>query len=86
MKSRLVDVTLAIWGTREFKHNVVPLYMAQMVYVEVVMGVEMDWFNIPTSSLAHNGNQTCITKFCGRMNHDPTPLMVHMELLDLNNP
>jgi hypothetical protein len=50
MKSRLVDVNLAIWGTQEFKHNVVPLYVAQMVYVEVAMGVEMDWSKIPTSS------------------------------------
>jgi hypothetical protein len=50
MKSQLVDVNLVIWGTREFKRNVVPLYMAQMVYAEVVMGVEMDWSNIPTSS------------------------------------
>lgn len=50
MKSRLVDVNLVIWGTREFKRNVLPLYMAQMVYAEAVMGVEMDWSNITTSS------------------------------------
>jgi hypothetical protein len=50
MKPQLVDVNLAIWGIGEFKHNVVPLYMAQMVYVEVALGVEMDWSNIPTSS------------------------------------
>jgi hypothetical protein len=50
MKSQLLDVSLAIWGTREFKRNVVPLYMAEMVYAEVVFGVEMDWSNIPTSS------------------------------------
>jgi len=50
MKSWLVDVNLAIWGTQKFKHNVVPLYVAQMVYVEVAMGVEMDWSKIPTSS------------------------------------
>jgi hypothetical protein len=37
-------------GSRKFKCNVVPLYMAQMVYVEVALGVEMDWSNIPTSS------------------------------------
>ncbi len=50
MKSQLLDVNLAIWGTREFKRNVVPLYMVEMVYAEVVLGVEMDWSNIPTSS------------------------------------
>jgi len=50
MKLLLVDVNLAILGTRKFKHNVVPLYMAQMVYVEVASGVEMDCSNIPTSS------------------------------------
>jgi hypothetical protein len=35
MKLRLVDINLAIWGTQEFKYNMVPLYMAQMAYVEV---------------------------------------------------
>jgi hypothetical protein len=50
MKSQLVDVNLVIWGTREFKRNVVPLYMTQMVYTKVVLGVEMDWSNIPRSS------------------------------------
>jgi hypothetical protein len=50
MKSQLVDVNLAIWGTQEFKRNVVPLYVAQMVYAEVATGVEMDWSKIPTSS------------------------------------
>jgi hypothetical protein len=50
MKLGLVDVNLAIWGTQEFKRNVVPLYMNQMVYAKVALGVEMDWSNIPTSS------------------------------------
>jgi len=50
MKLGLVGVHLAIWGTQEFKYNVVPLYMTQMVYTKVALGVEMDWSNIPTSS------------------------------------
>jgi hypothetical protein len=48
-KSWLVDVNLAIWRTWEFKCNVVPLYMAQMAYAEVAMGVNMDWSTISTS-------------------------------------
>jgi hypothetical protein len=52
MKLQLMDVNLANWGTWEFKNNMVPLYMAQMVYAEVALGVDMDWSNIPTSSLA----------------------------------
>jgi hypothetical protein len=50
MKSRLMDINLAIWGKQEFKHNVVPLYMAQMAYMEVALCVDMDWSTILTSS------------------------------------
>jgi len=50
MKLQLVVDNLAIWMAQEFKHNVVRLYMAQMVYAEVALSVEMDWSNIPTSS------------------------------------
>jgi hypothetical protein len=49
MKSGLADVNSAIRGTWEFKCNVVPLYMAQMAYAEVAMGVNMDWSTISTS-------------------------------------
>jgi hypothetical protein len=52
MKSQLMDVDLAIWGIEEFKHNVVPLYMIQMAYVEVALCVYMDWSTILTSSQA----------------------------------
>jgi hypothetical protein len=52
MKSQLVDVNLAICGTQEFKYNMVPLYMAQMAYVEVALCVDMDWSTILTSSQA----------------------------------
>jgi hypothetical protein len=41
MKSLLVDVNLDIWGTWEFKCNMVLLYMAQMVYAEVGLSVDM---------------------------------------------
>ncbi len=50
MKSQLADVNLVIWDISEFKCNVVPLYMAQMAYVEIALGVDMDWSIIPTSS------------------------------------
>jgi hypothetical protein len=56
MKSQLVDINLAIWRTQEFKHNVVPLYMAQMAYVEVALCVDMDWSTILTSSQAQQPN------------------------------
>ncbi len=65
MKSQLVDVNLAIWGTWEFKCNMVLLYMVQMVYVEVILGVEMDWSNIPPKAPNHNGNQIYTTWFHG---------------------
>jgi hypothetical protein len=41
MKSWLEDVNLVIWETREFKCNVVPLYMAEMVYAKVGLSVDM---------------------------------------------
>jgi hypothetical protein len=41
MKSWLVDVNLTIWGIAEFKCNMVPLYMVQMVYVEVGLNIDM---------------------------------------------
>jgi len=53
MKAKLVNVDLAIWGIRDFKHNVVPLYMAQMAYVEVALNIDMDWSTILMSLQTH---------------------------------
>jgi hypothetical protein len=81
-----LDVNLAIWGIGEVKHNVVPFYMAQMVCMWKWLYV-LKWIG-PTSQQApdYNKNQICITKFHGQSKLGSTPLVVHLELLDPNDP
>jgi hypothetical protein len=53
MKAKLGNVNLVIWGIKDFKHNVVPLYMAQMAYVEVALNIDMDCSTMPLRSQTH---------------------------------
>ncbi len=43
MKECILEVHMAMMGNQIFYKNQVLLIVAQMIYVEVVLGVQVDW-------------------------------------------
>jgi len=49
MKACMLEVYMAMIGNHFFPRNQVPLTMAQMVYAEVMIGVQVDWRTVPSN-------------------------------------